>query len=321
MKENCMKKFVFLAFSILVSSCVSVSSAPTWVSNPTAKYSSDEYFVATGTGSSKDSAESDAKLALCQQLGEKISGEQRVTSSVDSKGRTEGTIDIDISEQAIFNHIHGVSIKETYYEKKASTYHALAVLKKRDAISYYTPRIANADMEISKLISDAENLSGDIASIAVIRNAEKLARENEYDIEILSAVRSAGRVLVSYGSVADVYQKAYEIAQKVTVNVKIEGEEAKQIQQMFVTAMKDFGLNVVSSGSAKYVLAGNSEFHKMEESNNSTYKYIRYNVVASLANAAGDIVKNFDISGREGHVTYEQARIRCLSKIKEQITF
>ena len=121
----------FMAIVPLFAACATTD----WVATPEKKYPSDSYIVAVGSGSSKSAAESNAKLAICQQLGERISGSQRTVSSVDSKGKNYGAIDIDISEQSIFSHVHGISIKETASDSRTHTYHALAVLNKNDEIT------------------------------------------------------------------------------------------------------------------------------------------------------------------------------------------
>ena len=303
--------------ALFAISCATTS----WVSEPEKKYPSDKYIVAVGSGSSKSSAESNAKLAICQQLGERLSGTQHTVSSVDSKGKNYGSIDIDISEQAIFSHIHGISIKETSSEARTHTYHALAVLNKNDEINYYSSRIASSDREISNLISSAQKLKGDIASLPTIKKAVELAQDNEYNIQILSAIRASGRSLVSYGSLNDVIQKAYELAQAVTVCVEFEGDDAYDIQQSFIAVLKERGMNVVSSKDAQYILSGTSSIAPTEVVGQTLYVFVRYNVNAVLKSATGTVVKNFEITGREGHLSISQAKTRALAVIKDSIEF
>ena len=321
MKKNIISSvfFYFLAAAILVS-CAS-TGGHSWISSPEKKYSSDKYIVAVGSGSSKATAESNAKLAICQQLGEKLSGSQRIVSSVDSKGKNYGAIDIDISEQAIFSHIHGISIKETASDLRKHTFYALAVLNKNDEITYYSSRIASSDMEISSLISSAQKLRGDIASLPTIKQAVKLAQDNEYCIQILSAIRSSGRPLVSYGGLNDVIQKAYDLAQAVTVSVDFSGDEAYNIEQSFVAVLKERGMNVVSSKDAKYILQGTSTIEPTEVVGQTLYVFVRYNVNAVLKSVSGAVVKNFEITGREGHLSISQAKNRALTVIKDSIEF
>lgn len=313
MKKN------FAVLSLLFASTFAFACKPSWISNPEKKYSPEKYIVAVGSASSKATAESNAKLALCQQLGEKISGSQRTTSYVDSDGGNFGSIDIDISEQAIFSHIYGISIKSTYNERKKNTYYALAVLKKNDGIKYYSSRIASSDIEISDLVSTARGMKGQIASIPAIRKAVSLAQDNEYCIQILAAITSSGRTPVSYGSATSIMKMAYELAQAVTVKVDITGDEASDIKKTFVTALKDFGLNVISSDDAKYILSGTSSIKPVDVPGQEGYLFVRYVVDAVLKSVDGTVIKEFDISGREGHLSIPQAKNRALSMIKEEI--
>ena len=321
MKKNTASAALLSVLSaIFFVSCLSTRT-PTWVSAPEKKYPSEKYIVAVGSGSSKATAESNAKLAICQQLGEKLSGSQHTVSSVDSKGKNYGAIDIDISEQAIFSHIHGISIKETSSDSRKHTFYALAVLNKNDEISYYSSRIASYDMEISNLISSAQKLRGDIASLPTIKKAVELAQDNEYSIQILSAIRASGRPLVSYGSLNDVIQKAYDLAQAVTVYVDFSGDEAYNIEQTFIAVLKERGMNVVSSQDAKYILSGTSTIEPTEVVGQTLYVFVRYNVNAVLKSVSGTVVKNFELTGREGHLSIAQAKNRALTVIKDSIEF
>ena len=160
-----MKKMVLAALSALLVACQVAagifSSEPKWLSAPENVYPSAQYFSAVGSGPDRSAAELSAKFALCQNLGERIVGEQR-TSQTLTRSSSEATLEINVTEEAIFNHVVGIAIKDTYSEKKkkVTTYYAVAVLNKAEAASYYASKVSQLDSEISALLAEADAAAG-----------------------------------------------------------------------------------------------------------------------------------------------------------------
>lgn len=337
MKRNFLFAAAVLLFSLESAFLPLFACTPKWLDTPEKNYPSSEYFSAVGSGSDRQSAESAAKFALCQILGEKLSGVQSVFQSADSNGSEFAQLDLSVQEQVIFEKITGISIKENYSrnekikKQKVKVHYALAVLKKSDGIFYYSSIVSDNSREISSLMTKAEmaknssSLAEKINSVSYMRKALALAEENEYNVEILSAIQGM-RQAVSYVSVQNVKNRLKAISESIKVSVSVSGDDSGKILSQLMKAVKDFGFSVVK-GTPDYVLNAALSFEKVDGStlaknvnDGSEYQYVRYKFLSEFAaNDDGTILFPFESSGREGHVSEIQAKNRSIQKICTKI--
>ncbi len=313
------KIVLFLIFS-LVFSCASNSNLiPEWAEHPEKEYPSQVYFSAVGSGENRAAAESSAKFALCQILGERISGEQTIFEQDDSNGNTSASLDLSVTERVIFEKIVGVTIKKNAVvsENGKNVYYALALLSKAEASLYYSQQISSLDSEISSLMAQAKANTGLLRSVSMMNKALSLAEENEYNREILSSVQGM-RPSVSYKSVEAVRSERAKICAAVKVFVNVSGTDDPVVRSAFENALSEAGLTVSQTGDFEYMLA--AEVALEEIGQNGKYEYVRYTV--SSVFYSGDqktVVLPYSLTGREGHLSKEQAKTRAMQKISEKI--
>lgn len=335
------KSFFLLIFAIFSVSAISAKQ-PKWIESPQSAYPANEYVSAVGSGTDRDSAQSAAKLALCQILGERISGELSVMQSADSAGSEFAKLDISVQERVIFEKIVGVTIRENYSQKekisvkengktvtkKVKVHYALAVLKKSEAALYYSSQVHSRAGDVSSNLERARANPGKISSVALAKNALSLAEENEYDIQILSAIQGM-RQAVSYGSVQKVRNELRSVSEKVRVRVSVTGSKddgTEKISQKFKSVISDFGFTVSADENFGYILKCDLDFEPIDGANlaknsdGSAYRYVRYTLSAELVDAdGGEVAASYSTSGREGHLTDSQAKTRAIQKICTKI--
>lgn len=288
------------------------------------KYPQRDYISAIGTGRDRKSAESNAKLALSQVLGESITAEQVATQYADSTGRDEATIASVINEKAMFDHLTGIVIKETAKDK-AGTYSALAVLDRKEAGNYYFAKVNAANAQVTDLLSKAQASKGKLDSIALLTSALETATDNEYNYDLLCVINPAqGRLAsVSYKSPQAVRAKRAELAQAVRVWIRVTGETAQQqtrVRTAFSSALSAQGITVVSEDDAAATHALTAELHfAPAESPDPAYQFVRYTLNAVLTEFSTRKEVPYALTGREGHLTDAQAKNRALIKIESDI--
>ncbi len=321
--KNLLKAFFVLTATFAFFSCAS-TSLPAWVDDPQSDYPSTVYISAVGSGKTRENAEKSAKVALCQVLGEKISSEQNTFQSENSYGETYASIDVSTTEQVLVEKIVGIKIEKTFSSKgdSGTEYYALAVLKKSEAVLYYSQKISSLDSEISTLISKAQGAQGTLRSIAMMNRALSLAEENEYNIEILSSIQGM-RTGVSYGNVQNVRAKRATIDEGVRVFVNVAGDDSGRILSAFQEAVTNAGLTLARTGDFGYMLTAEISFEELDGTNlpdSNKYKYIRATISSSLASVdEKTVILPFDWSGREGHLSVQQAKFRAIQKITDEI--
>lgn len=334
-----MKK-IFL-FLLLAIPMFAFAKKAKWVDSPESSYPSNDYIVGVGSGEDRSSAETAAKVALCQILGEKIVAEQNTFQASDSNGNDFAKLDISIQEKVLFEKIVGIKIKETcsdketksvfekgkYKNKKVNVYYALAVLKKSEAILYYSSKVNDASSKISELIAKANENKTTLQSVALMHKAVKLAEENEYNVEILSAVQGM-RALVSYGNVQNVKNQKTELAKLVTVSVNVTGDDSGKILSAFQSLLKEIGFSIVKTKEYNHILNVSVSFEELDNSKlakdtktGSSYEYVRYNLVSELKTVSDEnVILPYECNGREGHTSISQAKTRAIQKIVKRIS-
>lgn len=312
----------------------------TWIENPEKTYPSSVYITGVGSGESRAAAESAAKFNLCQILGEKISAEQNVSKIADSKGTNLSSYNLSVQEKVIFDKIVGITIKEscTQTEKKevfqdgklkktkVKVYYALAVLKKSEAINYYSTQVSNLAMEIFNLEDKADKELGTMQSVALMKKAVSIAEENEYNLQILTAIQGT-RQKVLYTSVQNVKNKLTSTAESVRICLNVNGDDSGKVLSAFQSVLKDFGFTTTKTNDYSYLLNATVAFEDVDGSNlaanaqnGSEYKYIRYSLLSEYSSLNDkNVLFPFEASGREGHVSQSQAKNRAVSKIVTKI--
>lgn len=285
------------------------------------KYPSALWIAATGSGNSEESAKSQAKMALCQTLGESVTGNQKVLTSADSYGKDFATVDTEIQESILFEKIHGIELKDVSKNDDGS-YSALAVLNRQSASRYYQSEISRLDSEISSALEDSKKTEGTFAGLKAAGRAKSKAIENEYNLRILSALNSSlGKMVnLSYGSLLAVEQKYSEAASKIQIGLIVDGDENDRIASAFSSTFTRFGMKVLPQKSPVYNLKASLSLEDAGKLDGQ-HEFVRYNLIASLVDSSnnGAVILPYSLSGREGHVSASQAKLRVFTKIEKKV--
>ncbi len=285
------------------------------------KYPSALWIAATGSGNSEESAKSQAKMALCQTLGESVIGNQKVLTSADSYGKDFATVDTEIQESVLFEKIHGIELKDVIKNSDGS-FSALAVLNRLSASRYYQSEISRLDSEISSALEESKKTEGTFAGLKAAGRAKSKAVENEYNLRILSALNSSlGKtVSLSYGSLLAVEQKYSEAASKIQIGLVVEGDENGRLVSAFSSVFTKLGMKVLPKISSGYNLKASLSFEDAGKIDGQ-HEFVRYNLIANLVDSSNNeaVILPYSLSGREGHVSASQAKFRVFTKIEGKV--
>ena len=286
------------------------------------KYPSSSYVIGIGSGATRQNAESSAKLSLCQNLGESISGTQEVFVSSDTQGSDQGSLSLLVNESVLFEHITGITIKDCVQDKKGN-FTALAVLDRNEASSFYTSRARESDVQICNLVKKAQDAQGSFESITLMEQAITLAEDNQYNLELLRAVNTSGTrtLMMNYGSVSELKIKKNNLAKELSVFVEIKGDDDLRITQTICTQISKKGARVVSQKSdAIFCVEGTVSFEEASMPNNNGF-FLRYNLVSPLTKIEdGSVILPYSCSGREGHTLQSQVKARTITKICTRVS-
>lgn len=282
------------------------------------KYPSSQYITGIGQGASLANAESAAKLSICQTLGETLKGQQVISQSSSSDGSENSYMEINVDESVLFEHITGIQTKDSYQTKDGG-WISVCVLDKKEAALYYQKAARENDSRISLLVSQAEKASPSLESVELMEQAVGIAEDNQYNLDLLRAINLSQYTLTSmlYGSVQALRIRQSELASAVTVRVSVQNDKDGSVLGALLSALSAKGVSVVEGDSLYSINAAVTI--EQTASLDSQNVYMRYTFDSPIVSADGGIAKPFNISGREGHRTEQQARQRCYSKICERI--
>lgn len=282
------------------------------------KYPSSQYIVGTGQGASLANAQGAAKLSICQTLGETLKGQQVISQASSSDGSESSSMEINVDESVLFEHITGIQAKESW-QTKGGDWISVCVLDKKEAAGYYQKAARENDGKISLLVSQAEKSSPSLESVELMEQVVGMAQENQYNLDLLRAISLNQYALTSmlYGSVQELRLKQNQLASSVTVKVSVQNDKDGSVYGALVSALTSRGITV-ADGNSLYSINATVSIEETP-SLDSKNVYMRYAFDSPVVYADGSVAKPFNISGREGHLTAEQARQRCYSKICARI--
>ena len=311
-----MKKFLF-PLLFCTAALLSAGGKADWISTIDSDYPSSQYITGLGTGPTVQLAEASAKMSLSQQLGESIRGEQK--SSLTATKKTEdGSLSISLDERILFQKITGIQIKKSG-TKDGLTY-ALAVLPRKEAGDFYYTKISESDSVTAQYLSSASKESDSLRRLGFMRKALAEAKENEYNLELLSVINPQKYKMVhlSYKNTAAVQFLYDTTAFSVSFYLNTTGEHKQAVEEGITQLLNDYGFSVVTDWkSAAYIFDSDIT---TSQSSDGRFEYERYSVNSTILLASNErLVTKMSLAGREGHNTYEQARQRTDTKLPGKI--
>lgn len=307
--------FVFLTF--FATSLLFASGKADWIDSAESLYPSSQYITGIASGPTKETAQSAAKLALCQQLGESIKGEQS-TSITSTKKSDTGEMTVNVNENILFDKITGIQIKETTTQNNIT--YALAVLSRKEAGDYYYTQATEQSTQIMQLLSKANTETNSLKKCGYATQAKNLAQDNEYNLNLLKIINPTKFKMVnlSYKNTTNVQHYCDEISSAISFYLTTTGEHATPCTNGIIKALEYFGFTQANNANnATYLL--NTEI-STSQSQDDKYYFERYSVTSSIIdNKSQTPTTTLSTSGREGQTSIEKSIQRVDVKIADKI--
>lgn len=287
-----------------------------WIESAENEYPSDKYITGIGTGPTRATAESAAKLSLCQQLGESIGGEQNTTVSATTK-TVDGAMDVKVTEKILYEKITGIQIKNTAVKNNIT--YALAVLDRKEAGDFYYNKAKETDTVIMQLLSAAKDESDPLKKCGKIQKAVNLAKENEYNLNLLSVINKTKyrTAMMSYKNTENIQNYFDETGRSITFAFETKGNHAAAIEDGLSQMLNALGFRTeTDAAKAVYVISSDST---VTTSSDDKYTYERYNIASNIKEIRTGKTFTVMITGREGQTDAVKASQRVELKLPERI--
>ncbi|MDR2134864.1 MAG: LPP20 family lipoprotein [Treponema sp.] len=300
---------------------------PAWVASPESVFSRTAYVAAVGYGAERAIAEKNAFANLAGLFGQNISGEQTASSRY-SEAVLNGAVDRWQENTAVTNAIKtsaqlqslvGAEIKDYWYDGRTSHY-AVAVMEREKTAILYADMIRSNEKIIDGLVSMDAAGKNTLDGYSRYRFAGTIADANRIFANVLSTVGSANTG-INPGDMkkGDDYRlEAANIAKNIPVAVKVDNDRSNRIQGALAAAVNRAGLRGGGAG-ARYLVSAEISFSPVELPNQAN-RFVRYTLDVKLTDTgSGDVLLPYTVSGREGHISTEEAENRAVSAAERQI--
>ncbi len=326
----------FLLSGILLSGCFLRSNPdpPAWVLSPQEMYSHTEYLVGMGEGRSRDQAEKRAYAAVARIFSAHVQAQSsdEETYLLKEHGGQESTqrsLQIDFMTRVTTNKVlENVQILESWLREKDRQYFVLAGLHRAQAEQMLLARLQAIDQSIREKVQQGRSSTAKIHRIQGYKQGMALLSRRPQVNSDLRVVRTSGEGLPPPFSLNVIQREFLEfVASHVTISVSMQGESHQELERAIWEALKKEGL----LAGAKDPISGTSE-HSSDISitgfgrlwpvdiPDPLFRYVRWcGDIEIRERDSQRLMGMISRSGREGHITEREARIRASRAMQQEM--
>ena len=300
---------------------------PEWVSAPASVYPNSDYLHYVGYAADRANAEVQAINGLAAIFGQSVKSDS-VASQRMVQAKSEGKVATasvssfgqDVLRSVNVDDLIGVEIKEFWFDGDA-TWYAIAVLDKSKAVDIYADMIKKNAKAIKDLLERSESDTYSLESYAAFDFASDIARENENHVKKLSVIQPSvvPSLKVNVPSSKEIDARKLDIAKNTPICVLIDGDDSGRIAAVFTDAIAALGFRGVLDATGRYILTGKLTFEESVASDKKTTR-CRYSLESFILDTQNDHqLCPYNVSGREGHVSYDEAKNRAMKSLEKKI--
>ena len=331
-----------LYVGVMVPGCAT-NSPPAWTIGESEEFPSKQYLVGVGEGESRTVAEERAYAAVARIFEANIEAQARdsETYSIEEKNGTANT-----TRQLTLGHVTQVSTKEvlknvtvldTWNQQEKKQFYVLAGMDRSKADKALRDQITEWDQTVDKEITEGRTAENKLSKIRGYKRAVKYLNLREDANRKLQIVRIDGSgVAASYRLEELKRELDNYLMNDLVVHIKITGTEEAQIRRALLEGLSREGLLSVSRGGnasssqpstnsangaeADLLIQGTAKLWKMDLPD-PLFVYVRWcSDIQVSEEAKHRIIGMVSRSGREGHITLDEANARASKAMQAAVT-
>jgi hypothetical protein len=312
------KKGIVVALVLsTLSGCSSLHRTPAWVNNPKSVYPESHYLVAVGEGDTRRAAENAATANLSKIFEAHIESDERLIDQTHETEKsfdrtTDFTTDINIlSSQTLHNIQHAESWRD-----KRGRIHAVAYLNRRETAGIYREKISAQTERIQFLLDQANQTDDLIKQYATLRAGSRQAWANSQLVRQLKVIYPASAAGSLPYSENILRKDLADTAKQIRVNINVAGDDNQRIAAVVEELVTRYGF--VGGTPALLNVEGHISITDIKQ-RTSGLVFVRYELVLQVKDAQGSVLITLNEKGREGHISFAEARIRSFRTLENSI--
>jgi len=319
---------------------------PDWVEGQSQEFSSEKYLLGRGEADTRDVAEQRAYAAVARifhaQVNAQLQDNERYSQvDQDDQTKTSRRIQLDhLTQVSTEKVLADVKILEAWRRSDDKQYFVLAGLDRKKTEHLLRIRIAKYDKAIERHMEDGRTGTNVVTKLRGFKRAirdMKLRQAVNADLQIIS---HTGEGIPTSYSPARIQQEldAY-LLHKVHIAVQVTGDQERQIyqaiwdglnQEGFVTrnesqpvSSQDYAEQLQDRSHQKspdFVITGTSRLEDLTLFD-PLFKYVRWCSDLRVIESGGQrVIGAVSRSGREGHITQHEARVRATQAMQRAVS-
>jgi hypothetical protein len=247
---------------VLQTQATMAQSSPDWVNGDAGFYPNHQYLSATGSASKSELAKDRALGNLAKILELQIREDSNTVSAthVSVKNAEESVSksirlvqQINIRTDKV---IQGARIAEMYHDGQVFTYHALAVLDRKQAGTNIRGEIQRLDQETAAEFNRSQSKIDALLSMAALNKAMILQLERQTLQQTLKVIDASGKGQPSKWNMAELRGKFDNSLQSLRIATAIDNDPIGRLGLALKSAMGNAGFPAVNN-SADFTLVAN----------------------------------------------------------------
>ncbi len=333
MKKNKIKLGALCVLCVsLAFSCTSTSStntsAPSWVTDVHAEYAESNYLGAVGHAQDRSTAEAEAVANVSKIISQRVQAESTATQSFENNlTDLNRSYETTVTTSSVLDEIIGIKIQEVWTAKDNTVY-ALALIDRSEVGGFYAQKIRENEDAINGLLNFMIDNEATFEGVGAAQNALAIALENDAYLKLLSIINPA-----MFKSIDLAYKSSNAISvliqlekEKIYIGVNVSGDVDRRVSTALSNAFKSVGFKSESltaprnpTSSMPYILYGELLISPFEMSSSQNNKYVRFTLNTELVDIKNKTFLPWGLTGREAHLTEDEAAQRALRTIEEEI--
>lgn len=330
------KIFFPLVGALVLSGCWlrGTPTPPDWVLAPQASYPADRYLVGMGQGDTRDQAEKRAYAAVARIFSANVQAksldqESYFLKETGDQSSTKRTLHIDhLTQVTTTKLLENVNVLESWYRKLDQQFFVLAGLDRHQTEKLLVERLGDLDLTIEGFVTQGRTHPQKIHRIQGYKQALVLLQQRIAMNTDLRIIRASGEgILPSYTGNQLESEFMDFVANHLVISVVMKGENHEELERAIWEGLKREGLlasarereSMVPGTQADISITGTGRLWIVDLPD-PLFRYVRWcGDVQIHETESGRLVGVISRSGREGHITENEARIRASKAMQEVI--
>jgi len=307
---------------------------PDWVLAPYTAYPLDQYLVGMGEGQSRDQADKRAYAAVARIFSARVQAKSLDRESYSLKetnelSTTQRKLNIDHMTQVTTQKLlENVKVLESWYRKTDQQFFVLAGLDRQQAEKVMLERLRDLDLKIEGFVTQGRTHPQKIQRIRGYKQALTLLHQRTEVTKDLRVIRASGEGVPSPYPTHQLQSELMDfVANHVVISLAIDGESQKELERAIWEGLTREGLLAsarepepsMAEIQADLSISGTGRLWTVELPD-PLFHYVRWCGDIQIRETDSDrLVGVISRSGREGHITEKEARVRASNTMQEVV--